>query len=278
VDEPGIALVRRPSGRLAEGMLTYLQRRAVDAPAARRQHEAYRVALADAGWTVREVPPAEECPDSVFIEDAVVVCGGIGVLTRPASPVRRAELVGAEQAVREAGLDVVRIEAPGTLEGGDVLQIGSTVYVGIGSRTNAEGVAALRRYLAGIGRRVVGVPLHRVLHLKSAATALPDGVVLAWPGLADTAAFPDVRQPPEESGCHVLPLGGDRVLLAASAPRTAAMLADLGYSPVVVDIAEFEKLEGCVTCLSVLLPRPGLAGPGEAVSPAAVSPAAQSGR
>jgi dimethylargininase len=106
-----------------------------------------------------------------------------------------------------------------------------------------------------VGRTVVAVPLGRVLHLKSAVTALPDGTVLAWPGLVDTGVFPAVRTPPEEPGCHVVPVGGDRVLVAASAPRTAALLADLSFTPVVVDVGEFEKLEGCVTCLSVLVPK-----------------------
>jgi dimethylargininase len=256
-DQPertALALVRRPSSPLTDGLVTYLERSTVDVVSARRQHEAYRAALTGAGWTVREVVPADDCPDSVFVEDTVVVCDRLAVLTRPGAPVRRAELAGTEQAVREAGLRVVRLEPPGTLDGGDVLQVGSTVYVGVGLRTNAEGVAQLRGYLADVGRSVVTVPLHRALHLKSAATALPDGRVLAWPGLADLSSFPAVLTPPEEAGCHVVSLGGDRVLLAASAPRTAEMLVGLGYRPVVVDIAEFEKLEGCVTCLSVLVP------------------------
>ena len=101
---------------------------------------------------------------------------------------------------------------------------------------------------------MVGVPLGKVLHLKSAVTALPDGTFLLLPGLVPAELFPAVRSVQEEAGCHVVPLGADRVLIAASAPRTAALLEDLGFTPIVVDISEFEKLEGCVTCLSVLLP------------------------
>lgn len=249
----GIALVRRPSRRLAEGIVTHVERTPVNVGLALRQHEEYAAALAGRGWTVRHVAPADACPDSVFVEDTVVVCDDLAVLTRPGAPQRRPEVPGAEEAVRRAGLRVARIEEPGTLDGGDVLQVGNTAYVGCGGRTNGEGIRQLRRHLAAIGRTVVAVPLGRVLHLKSAVTALPDGTVLAWPGLVDTGVFPAVRTPPEEPGCHVLPVGGDRVLIAASAPRTAAMLADLGFTPVVVDISEFEKLEGCVTCLSVLI-------------------------
>jgi dimethylargininase len=251
----GIALVRRPSGRLAEGLVTHIERSDVDVARARRQHEAYRAALADAGWQVREVDPAEHCPDSVFVEDTVVVCAGLAVITRPGAPERRPEIPGTEKAVREAGLEVVRIEAPGTLDGGDVLQIGTTVYVGRGGRTNDEGVAQLRAHLASRGRTVIQVPLRHVLHLKSAVTALPDGSLLALPELLDATVLREPLRPvDEDAGCHVVPLGGDLVLLAASAPRTAALVADLGFTPVVVDIGEYEKLEGCVTCLSVLIP------------------------
>jgi dimethylargininase len=101
---------------------------------------------------------------------------------------------------------------------------------------------------------VIAVPLGTVLHLKSAVTALPDGTFLLLPRLVPAGLFPAVRPVAEEGGCHVVPLGGDRVLIAASAPRTAEFLDDVGFTPVVVDISEFEKLEGCVTCLSVLLP------------------------
>jgi dimethylargininase len=251
----GIALVRRPSGRLAEGLVTHIERSDVDVPRARRQHEAYRVALAEAGWQVREVAAADDCPDSVFVEDTVVVCDGLAVITRPGAPQRRPEIPATEKAVREAGLEVVRMQAPATLDGGDVLQVGATVYVGRGGRTNDEGVTQLRIHLATRGRSVIPVPLRDVLHLKSAVTALPDGTLLALPHLLDAGALGQpVRPVDEEAGCHVVPLGDDLVLMAASAPRTAALVADLGFTPVVVDISEYEKLEGCVTCLSVLIP------------------------
>ncbi|WP_422733183.1 dimethylargininase [Micromonospora sp. WMMD558] len=252
----GTALVRRPSARLAEGLVTHIERTDVEVERARRQHDAYRAALADAGWQVREVSPADHCPDSVFVEDTVVVCDDLAVITRPGAPQRRPETAGSEKAVREAGLEVVRVAAPGTLDGGDVLQVGSTVYVGEGGRTNGEGIAQLGAHLATRGRTVLPVPLRDVLHLKSAVTALPDGTLLALPDLFDTTGLRHpLRAVQEEAGCHVVPLGDDLVLLAASAPRTAALVADLGFTPVVVDISEYEKLEGCVTCLSVLIPR-----------------------
>jgi dimethylargininase len=255
----GTALVRQPSSRLDEGIVTHISRTPVDLGLARAQHAAYANALSDSGWVVEQAPVAEDCPDSVFIEDAVVVCEDLAVLTRPGAPARRPEVAGAAQAVESLGLRTVRIQEPGLLDGGDVLQAGNTVYVGRGGRTNGEAIRQLRGLLAPLGRTVIAVPLSKVLHLKSAVTALPDGTFLLLPDLVPAGLFPAVRPVEEEGGCHVVPLGGDRVLIAASAPRTAELLSDLGFTPVVVDITEFEKLEGCVTCLSVLVPSPRLA-------------------
>jgi dimethylargininase len=183
-----------------------------------------------------------------------VVCEDLAVLTHPGAPARRAEVAAVAQTVQALGLRTARIHGPGVLDGGDVLQVGNTVYVGRGGRTDSEGIRQLRRLLAPLGRRVVAVPLGRVLHLKSAVTALPDGTFLVLPGLVPEELFPAVRSVQEVGGSHVVLLGGDRVLIAASAPRTAELLDDLGFTTVVVDISEFEKLEGCVTCLSVLVP------------------------
>jgi dimethylargininase len=247
-----VGLVRTPSPRLADGIVTHIERSSVDVGLARDQHAGYVAALVEHGWPARYVPPADDCPDSVFIEDTVVVVGDLAVLTRPGATARRAEVAAVELAVRDLGLTVARIEPPGTLDGGDVLQIGESVYIGHGGRTNADGIEQMRRLL---GRTVHTVPVTSVLHLKSATTALPDGRVLTWGGLLDTGPFAGAVAVPEETGCHVVPLGGTDVLIAASAPATADLLADLGYTPVVVDIGEFEKLEGCVTCLSVLIGR-----------------------
>jgi dimethylargininase len=251
----GVALVRRPSSRLAEGIVTHLERSPVDVELALRQHADYVTAIRAAGWEIHAVSPADDCPDSVFVEDTVVVFGDVAVLTRPGADIRRPEIDGMAAAVEALGLRIERIVSPGTLDGGDVLQVGSTVYVGRGGRTNADGIRQLRRIAESVGRTVVAIPLANVLHLKSAITALPDGTFLTRSDLVDTRLFPAVREVPEESGAHVVSLGGDDVMIAASAPGTAALIADLGYTPIVVDITEFEKLEGCVTCLNVLIPR-----------------------
>ena len=254
---PPVALVRRPSTRLGDGLVTHLERTPVDPALAAEQHASYVAALAEAGWEIREVEPADELPDSAFIEDAVVVFEGLAVVTRPGAPERMGEVAGAEAAIRDLGLDVARIEPPGTLDGGDVLRVGSTLYVGRGGRTNDEGIRQLGELVAPLGGRVVPVDLSGVLHLKSAVTALPDGTILcADERCVDTSALPSIRTVPEEGGSHVVLLGDDRVLMASSAPRSAAMLRDLGLDVIAVDIGEFEKMEGCVTCLSVLVSAP----------------------
>jgi dimethylargininase len=248
------ALVRPPASRLAEGLVTHLERVPVDLDLAERQWDGYVRALRDNGWRTVEVAPEESCPDSVFVEDAVVVLGGTALVCRPGAPSRRAETQAVEEAVRALGYAVRRVEAPGTLDGGDVLKSGGTVYVGTGGRTNDEGVRQLRAVFEPLGARVVPVPVTGVLHLKSAVTALPDGTVIGHAPLApDPSYFPRFRGVPEEPGAHVVLLGGERLLMASSAPRSAELLATLGYEPVLVDIGEFEKLEGCVTCLSVRL-------------------------
>ncbi|MET8975502.1 dimethylargininase [Streptomyces sp. NPDC004539] len=248
------ALIRRPGPRLAEGLVTHIERTKIDPDLALEQWEAYAGTLAAHGWETVEVEPADDCPDAVFVEDSVVVFRNVALITRPGARSRRGETAGVEEAVARLGCSVNWIWEPGTLEGGDVLKVGDTVYVGRGSRTNAAGIQQLRAAFEPLGARVVAVPVSRVLHLKSAVTALPDGTVLGHvPHVDRPSLFPRFLSVPEESGAHVVLLGGHKLLIAASAPKTAELLTDLGHEVVTVDISEFEKLEGCVTCLSVRL-------------------------
>jgi dimethylargininase len=248
------ALIRRPSPRLAEGLVTHIEREKVDADLALEQWEAYAQALRTHGWETIEVEAADDCPDSVFVEDTVVMYKNVALIARPGAESRREETAGVEEAVARLGCSVNWIWEPGTLDGGDVLKIDDTVYVGRSGRTNAAAVQQLRAVFEPLGARVVPVPVTKVLHLKSAVTALPDGTVIGHVPLVDKPSlFPRFLPVPEESGAHVVLLGGGKLLMAASAPKTADLLADLGHEPVLVDIGEFEKLEGCVTCLSVRL-------------------------
>lgn len=252
------ALVRRPSPRLADGLLTHLERVPVDVDLALAQWQGYVDALAAAGWTTVEVPPAPECPDSVFVEDTVLVHGTLAVVSRPGADERKPETAGTEETLRSLGYEVVAIEAPGTLDGGDVLKHGDDVWVGLnagpGGRTNEAGIAQLAAHLEPRGARVHTVPLSKALHLKSAVTALPDGTVVGWdPVVDDPSAWDSYLAVPEEPGSHVVVLDERTVLMSSRAPLTRALLEERGLEVVAVDISEFEKLEGCVTCLSVRL-------------------------
>ena len=246
------ALVRRPGPRLSEGLVTHQERVAVDVDRAAEQWSRYVDVLRAHGWAIEEVQPADDCPDAVFVEDAVVVFDDLAVITRPGADTGRPETTGAEAAAVAAGLEIAHIDEPGELDGGDVLKVDHTVYVGVGGRTNAPAVAQLALLLSPRGWFVRPVPVHSVLHLKSAVTALPDGTVIGFPDLVDdVSAYERFLPVPEPAGSHVVLLGEGRLLMSSDAPESAALFRSMGYEPIGVDISEFEKLEGCVTCLSV---------------------------
>lgn len=248
------ALVRRPSPRLADGLLTHIERVPVDPALAVEQWKGYVAALHAEGWETVEVPPLPECPDSVFVEDTVVMYADLAVITRPGADERKPETVGTEQTLRDLGYRVAHIGAPGTLDGGDVLKHDGTVWVGLGGRTNRAGADQLAEHLGPLGAQVVGVPLTKALHLKSAVTALPDGTAVGFEEIVDDPTVWSSFLPvPEEPGAHVVLLDEDTVLMSASAPRTRDLYEARGLRVVAVEMTEFEKLEGCVTCLSVRL-------------------------
>ncbi len=251
------ALIRRPGPGLADGLITHIDRTPIDADLAVRQWQGYVDALRAEGWETIEVPPADDCPDAVFVEDTVVVYADLAVLARPGADARKPEVTGTEATLADLGYRIARIEAPGTLDGGDVLKHDGTVWVGLGGRTNESGMRQLDEHLAPFGVEVVGVPVSRVLHLKSGVTALPDGTVIGHePLVDDPAQWPSFLAVPEPEGAHVVLLDGSTVLMSSSAPATRRLFEDRGLRVVAVDISEFEKLEGCVTCLSVRLRYP----------------------
>ena len=252
------ALVRAPSPALADGQVTFLDRRAVDVEVARTQHAGYVRTLRSAGVEIVEAPPAPEHPDAVFVEDAVVAVDTLAVITRSGASSRRGEGAGLVPLLQRRGFEVVELTAPATLDGGDVLQVDDVLYVGRSTRTNAAGIDRLRALVASRGRGVVAVEVDAALHLKTALTALPDGGLIARAEGFDRSAFADhhLVVAAEPSGANVLRLG-DTVVIAASAPRTAELLRQRGHDVRVVEIGELEKLEAGPTCLCVLLPSDG---------------------
>jgi dimethylargininase len=249
------ALVRAVSPRLAAAELTYLRRRSVDLGRARMQHAAYLDLLRGEGLEIVHAPPVPEHPDGVFVEDAVVVVSHLAILARSGAVSRRGEVEDLAPVLAARGLAVTAITNPATLDGGDVLQVDDTLYVGRTARTNDAAAEQLRVLVAPLGRTVIPVEVTGVLHLKTAATALPDGRILAHLDHVSATAFRDreVVAVAEPAGANVL-LVGDTIVLSASAPRTAAMLRRRGYRVREVDISELEKVEAGPTCPSVLLP------------------------
>ncbi|MGH3357823.1 MAG: dimethylargininase [Nocardioidaceae bacterium] len=249
---PPYALVRPPATSLADGIVTFVERQPLDLELAGRQWRSYVNLLAQNGFPPIEVARDDALPDSVFIEDAIVMFGDLAVVTNPRQPARNPEIVAVEKAVRELGMEVAHIMSPATLDGGDVLKVGSQVYVGRTGSTNADGVAQLAALVEPRGYTVIGVPVTKALHLKSAVTALPDGTVIGYgPVVDDPSVFPQFLEVAEESGAHVVVLDEQSVLMSSAAPETATLLRERGLRVEAVDISEYEKLEGCVTCLSV---------------------------
>ncbi len=250
-----IAITRAVSRALERCELTHLARRAIDLDLARRQHAAYERALRDAGCDVRQLPEQPGLADSVFVEDTAVVLDEVAVLTRPGAESRRDEVDSMAEALAPFR-ELLRIEAPGTLDGGDVLRLDRVIHVGASSRSNAEGIEQLRQRLAPFGYRVEAVPLRGCLHLKSAATRVASDLLLVNPDWVDARHFPGYRtlavDPDEPFAANAI-LAGSTVLYSASFPRTADRLRQAGIAVRRVDMSETEKAEGAMTCCSVVL-------------------------
>lgn len=249
------ALTRAISPRIVECELTHLDRIPIDVAAARAQHTAYARALIALGCAVDEVEPAPDHPDSVFIEDTAVVFDELAVITRPGAASRRGETAAVEHALAPLR-PIVRIEAPATLDGGDVLVVGKRVFVGRTGRTNEGGVVQLRAALAPYGYTVEAIEVTGCLHLKTAVTAVDDCTVLLNPAWIDAGALGGLDRievdPAEPMGANVVRVG-DALLYGAAYPRTRARLEARGYRPLCVDASELAKAEGAVTCCSLVL-------------------------
>jgi dimethylargininase len=234
--------------------LTHLPRRAIDLALARRQHAAYERALRDAGCEVRQLAEQPDRADSVFVEDTAIVLDEVAVITRPGAVTRRDE-VETIAPVLAAFRQLVRIEAPATLDGGDVLPLGRTLYVGASARSNADGIAQLARLLAPFGYGAAAVPLRGCLHLKSAVTQVAPDLLLLNPEWVDAKCFPGVRamaiDPSEPQAANALRIG-EAVIHPASCPRTRDLLRRAGIDVRSVDMSETEKAEGGVTCCSLV--------------------------
>jgi dimethylargininase len=226
----------------------------VDYELALRQHAGYRAALERCGAEIVILDVNRTMPDCVFVEDTAIVLREVAVMMSPGAESRRAEPAGIEPALRPYR-EIKRIKRPATIDGGDVVVAGRSVYVGESQRTNADGILALRETLAPFGYSVTGVPVHGCLHLKTACSALPDGRFLVNADWIDVSPLPRARLvsvPSDEPWAgDVLVIGND-IIFADTFPQTGQMLGSFGYRTLPVTVSEFAKVEGGVTCLSLV--------------------------
>jgi dimethylargininase len=247
------AITRAVSPAMNRCELTFLERQEIDLDRAVAQHCRYRDCLAEMGVRVIALPAEPDLPDSVFVEDPAVVVDEIAVMTRMGAESRRPES-------QSLGAALARfrplnwMEAPGTLEGGDVIRAGRTLLVGASLRTNADGIAQLARAVGPYGYEVRTVGIRDCLHLKSACCHLGRGTMLANRAWMDTGALGEYRilDVAEEWAADVLAIG-DVVLMPAGFPKTQALLEREGFAVRTVDVSELQKAEAGVTCMSVLL-------------------------
>jgi dimethylargininase len=249
-----LALTRAVPPSIARCELTHLARSPIDVALATAQHDNYEAALEALGCAVRRIPPAPDLPDSVFVEDTAVVLDDVAVITRPGAESRRGE--AAPVAAALATYRPLRfIQAPATVDGGDVLRLGRQIHVGLSGRTNADGVRQLRDLLAPFGYTVDCVAARGCLHLKTAVTPVGDGLLLLNPEWVDGRAFEGASwievDPWEPHAANVLRVDGT-VLCAAAAPQTQARLEARGVRVCSIDVSELAKAEAGLTCCSLV--------------------------
>jgi dimethylargininase len=249
------AITRSVGARLADCALTFVDREPIDLARAEAQHAAYNEALRRAGAVVEVLPADADLPDSVFVEDTAVVLDEAAVITRPGTPTREREVPAMAAALAAHRKELLRIEAPATLEGGDVLRVGRDFYVGLSSRTNTVGISQFSTIVERFGYQATPIAVTGCLHLKTAVTALDEETLLVNPAWIDASALPGVRQvvvPPEEPfGANALVVNG-AVHLSSRWKRTRERVERAGFPVTPLDVSEFEKAEAGLTCLSLI--------------------------
>lgn len=252
------AFTRAVSRRLAECELTHLERTPIDPGRAADQHDRYERAIEEAGYDVIRLPELPFDPDGVFVEDTALILEGHAIITRPGAPSRAVETESTADGLA-AHFELHRIK-DGFLDGGDVLRIGRTLYVGHSTRTNSAGIAALVDVAGPLGFAVAQAELRDCLHLKTGATlAGPDAagrpVLLYCPESIDPAQFASVESiavaPGEAAAANCL-RAGNSLILPGGNPRTADLLGSRGFKVIEVDVSELQKAEAGVTCMSLI--------------------------
>lgn len=252
-----IAITRSVSPQIGRCEITHISRQPINLERANAQHRQYEMELVRLGCDIDRLPAESAWPDSVFIEDTAVVLDEVAVMTRPGAESRRGE-VASVAAVLGKYRKLLYIEAPGTLDGGDVLRLGRRIFVGGGARSNADGIAQLRRLLRPHAYEVFAVQAHDCLHLKSAATVVDAETLLLSPAWTEPGQYPDCKiievAAEEPAAANALAVNGTLVYSSAF-PRTRALLEKHHFKVSAVELSEFSKAEGAVTCCSLIFDR-----------------------
>ena len=248
------AITRDVSSSLGHCELSFVSREPVDVALAREQHRQYQQALADLGCRVIALPAQDELPDAVFVEDVALVLDEMAIMTRPGASSRQPEGASVAPTLSQFR-NLLAIQPPGTLEGGDMMRVGRTIYVGQSARTNAAGIEQLANLVSGYGYTVRPVAMRDCLHLKSAVTMVAECTLLVHPGWVDRDHFAGFRiieiDPEEPHAANTLRVGSG-LIYPSCFPRTRERLAEAGITVTVVDVSELQKAEGAVTCCSLV--------------------------
>lgn len=249
-----IAITRAISPRFNECELTHLARTPIDLALARVQHQQYEDALRRLAVQVISLPAEPNLPDSVFVEDTAIVLPECAVITRPGANSRKPETDSIARALAPYRA-LHHIQPPGTLDGGDVLVLGKTLYVGLGTRSNQSAIAQMQDFLTDYGYIVSGVPIHGCLHLKSAVTQVGRNTLLLNPAWIKPEHFHGwrvIEVHPDESAAANAVWVDDVIIYPSHYPKTQQRLAAAGIRMEVVDATEVAKAEGAVTCCSLI--------------------------
>lgn len=248
------AITRGVSPAMVNCELTFIPRQPIDLARARMQHHAYEQLLERAGARVLSLPPEPDLPDSMFVEDPAIVLDELAVILPLGTESRRAEAASLARALSKfRRLEYVQL--PGLLEGGDALRIGRKLFIGLSSRTNAEGIRQLGATAEPHGYEVRDVCVTGCLHLKSAVTYVGRNTLLANRAWFDTKPFGEFQwidvAPEEPHAANALAVG-EMIMFPASFPRTRARLEARGFQVTPLDISELQKAESGLTCSSLL--------------------------
>jgi len=252
-----LAITRQVSPAINQCELTLLERQVIDLPRAQAQHREYEQALGSLGIQVLSLPAEPDLPDSVFVEDAAVVLDECALLTRPGADSRKPEVESIAKALSPYR-KLFSIQAPGSVDGGDVLTVGKSIFVGLSSRTNQAALEQMQTLLAPFGYEVRGVEVTGCLHLKSAATEVSPRTLLVNPGWVEERDFPGMAfieiDPSEPYAANAL-RAGEGIIYPSAYPRTRKRLEDWGLTLLPVDASELAKAEGALTCCSLIFKR-----------------------